>query len=469
MKKLKNFLLAACLLLALAGCAADPVETTAPAEQSVPTNTMTGQELMNEMKIGWNLGNTFDAPDGELSWGNPVTTGEMIRKVKELGFNTIRIPISWHKHVGEAPEYAINENWLKRIDMVVNDALDAGLYVIINSHHDNDQYMPVPDNREAAKGYLSAIWSQIADHFKDADYRLIFQTMNEPRVVGSAYEWSVNNNNQDCVEAQKVVNELNQTALDAIRATGGKNADRFVIVSPYAGSLSAIWSQIADHFKDADYRLIFQTMNEPRVVGSAYEWSVNNNNQDCVEAQKVVNELNQTALDAIRATGGKNADRFVIVSPYAGSPGAATSIHFQLPEDSAEGKLIVSVHAYTPYNLCLNVNSTESGFTQRHAAEIDSFMKSVNFKFVQKGIPVIIDEMGCINKDNPEARNQWARTYISTAREYGMICCWWDNGVISGSGERFGLLDRRKLEVYGQSRSAYEGLMEGLTLNAAEG
>lgn len=386
MKKLKNFLLAACLLLALAGCAADPVETTAPAEQSVPTNTMTGQELMNEMKIGWNLGNTFDAPDGELSWGNPVTTGEMIRKVKELGFNTIRIPISWHKHVGEAPEYAINENWLKRIDMVVNDALDAGLYVIINSHHDNDQYMPVPDNREAAKGYLSAIWSQIADHFKDADYRLIFQTMNEPRVVGSAYEWSVNNNNQDCVEAQKVVNELNQTALDAIRATGGKNADRFVIVSPYAGS-----------------------------------------------------------------------------------PGAATSIHFQLPEDSAEGKLIVSVHAYTPYNLCLNVNSTESGFTQRHAAEIDSFMKSVNFKFVQKGIPVIIDEMGCINKDNPEARNQWARTYISTAREYGMICCWWDNGVISGSGERFGLLDRRKLEVYGQSRSAYEGLMEGLTLNAAEG
>lgn len=385
MKKLKNFLLAACLLLVLAGCGADPVETTAPAEQSVPTNTMTGQELMNEMKIGWNLGNTFDAPDGELSWGNPVTTGEMIRKVKELGFNTIRIPISWHKHVGEAPEYAINENWLKRIDMVVNDALDAGLYVIINSHHDNDQYMPAPDNREAGKAYLSAIWTQIATHFKDADYRLIFQTMNEPRVVGSAYEWSVNNNNQDCVAAQKVVNELNQTALDAIRATGGKNADRFVIVSPYAGS-----------------------------------------------------------------------------------PGAATSIHFQLPEDSAEGKLIVSVHAYTPYNLCLNVNSTESVFTQRHAAEIESFMKSVNFKFVQKGIPVIIDEMGCINKDNPEARNQWARTYISTAREYGMICCWWDNGVISGSGERFGLLDRRKLEVYGQSQSAYEGLMEGLTLNAAE-
>lgn len=377
MKRIFCLLTALCLLLPLAACGtAGSGTTTEPTD--ISQNTMTGEELMNEMKIGWNLGNTFDAPEGETAWGNPLTTREMVEKIHELGFNTIRIPISWHKHVSAAPEYTIDENWLKRVETVVNHALDCGMYVIINSHHDNDVYSPTPDNEEAAKTFLTAIWTQVATRFKDADYRLIFQTMNEPRVVGSSYEWSV---------------------------------------------------------------------------------SVQN--PDCMASVEVVNQLNQTAVDAIRATGGRNADRWVIVSPYAGSPGAATLSQFRLPEDPA-GKLIVSVHAYTPYNLCLNVNSAESEFQASHLTEIKSFMRSVNTKFVQKGIPVIIDEMGIINKDNPEARYEWAKAYVSAAREYGMICVWWDNGIAQGSGERFGLLNRRKLEVYEESQTAYQGLMDGL-------
>ena len=106
-----------CLLFALAllfsACAAPQSETlptdTQPPETvteppTEPKFDITGEELMQEMKIGWNLGNTFDAPDGETSWGNPLTTPELLQAVKALGFNTIRIPISWGKHVSPAPE-----------------------------------------------------------------------------------------------------------------------------------------------------------------------------------------------------------------------------------------------------------------------------------------------------------------------------------------------------------------------------
>ncbi len=384
MKKAGGILLALCMLFSLVACRADggssvPQDTTAPTQAY--KNTMTGEELMKEMKIGWNLGNTLDAPEGELSWGMPMTTREMIEKVHALGFDTIRIPISWHKHVGPAPEYTIDEAWLKRVETVVDYALELDMYVIINSHHDNSVYFPTPENAQSAKTFLQSIWTQIATHFRDAGHRLIFQTMNEPRIEGSSYEWNI------------------------------------------------------------DLK-----------------------NPDCVAALEVINQLNQTAVDAIRATGGANAERWIIVSAYAGSPQSSTASQFRLPEDPAR-KLIVSVHAYTPYNLCLNVNSSESTFTDSMAGDFTGFMKSLHYKFVSKGTPVIIDEMGCINKNNPDDRYAWAKAYVSAAQQYGMVCCWWDNGVVKGSGELFGILNRRKLEVHADSQSVLQGLMDGLTEN----
>ena len=389
MKRATALLLAAVLFLT-AGCAGgqektETTETTQATETvEVTGNTMTGEELMQELKIGWNLGNTFDAPDGETAWGNPFTTAELLQYVKELGFNTIRIPISWHKHVGEAPEYIIDETWMTRIDTVVNQALDAGLYVIINSHHDNEVYMPRPDNEAAAKEYLTAIWGQIAEHFKDADYHLIFQAMNEPRVEGASYEWWVDTGNADCMAAVEVVNQLNQAAVDAIRATGGNNADRFIIVSPYAANATA-----------------------------------------------------------------------------------AVLSSFRLPEDPA-GKLIVSVHAYTPYDLCLSTDVTKNTFTRAGESEISKFMGSLNRYYVQKGIPVIIDEMGIVNKENPEARYEWAKAYVATAKEKGMACVWWDNGVTTVGTESFAIINRRKLCINEVSQSVYEGLMAGLEENSEE-
>lgn len=381
MKRLLSALLVFLLLAGLTACARPPEDTT-PETSDAVFNTMTAEEAVQEMKIGWNLGNTFDAPEGETSWGQPYTTREMVQKIHDLGFNTIRIPVSWHRHVSPAPDYTIDENWLKRVETVVNYALEMDMYVIINSHHDNDLYIPTPENQEQAAAYLSAIWTQIAAHFEYADHHLIFQAMNEPRVTGSSYEWSINLQNKSCMESVEIVSQLNQVVVDAIRATGGRNADRFIIVSPYAATPMA------------------------------------------------------TLVD-----------------------------QFQLPEDTAENKLIVSIHAYTPYNLCLNTKSTDTAFLTSHVNEIKSFMKSVNYRYVKQGIPVIIDEMGIIDKKNPEDRQAWAAAYVAAAKEYGMVCCWWDNGAMNSSGENFGILDRRNLEVYSDSRSVYEGLMDGLEEN----
>ena len=384
---MKRWLTALLACLLLTGCGAAPRESVPTERESAPTtettvpvyDTIDAEEVMKEMTIGWNLGNTFDAPEGETSWGNPATTREMIQTLYDLGFRTLRIPVSWHRHVSPAPEYTIDEMFLARVKIVVDYGLEAGMYVIINSHHDNDIYMPTPENRAQGEAYLSAIWTQIAEAFEYADHHLIFQTMNEPRVVGSSYEWGIDTQNEDCMAAVEVVNGLNQAALDAIRATGGRNSDRFVIVSPYAATYMAVM-----------------------------------------------------------------VDRF------------------RMPQDSAENRLILSVHAYTPYDLCLNTRSDVAEFTVAHLTEIKNFMKNVNYRYVQKGIPVIIDEMGIINKDDPEARYAWAKAYVAAAKEYGMVCCWWDNGEVNGTGENFGILNRRKLEVHPDSQSVYEGLMAGL-------
>lgn len=354
--------------------AAGPMAAAAAGEPTPGT----AKEMAGQMKIGWNLGNTFDAPN-ETAWGNPVTTAELFKTVKDLGFNTVRIPVSWSGHTSGAPEYTIDESWMDRVETVVDQALEAGLYVIVNAHHDNGVYYPAPENAEAAEEYLAAVWSQIGDRFADRDHRLVFQTMNEPRIEGASYEWSVDAKNEDCL-----------AALD------------------------------------------------------------------------VVNELNQTALDAIRAAGGYNADRFVIVSPYAGSPTGALLSRFQMPEDSAEDRLLLSIHAYTPYDLCLDTKSKADTFTKSGRSQISKMLESLDYMYIQKGVPVVIDEMGCIDKDNAQARYEWARYYVSEAAACGIPCIWWDNGALHTTGENFGLVDRKTLAVYDECESVWRGLMDGL-------
>ena len=357
-----------CMLLLLAMLL--PLVGQAGAEEN------TAYEIMDALGVGWNLGNSFDAPEGELAWGNPRTKAELLPKVKELGFNTIRIPVSWGRHVSAAPEYTIDEAFLNRVDEVVRQALEAGLYVILDSHHDNEIYSPTPENLEQGKAYLSAIWSQLAAHFADVDEQLIFQTMNEPRVQGSSYEWELSLAKKEHREIVEIVNQLNQTALDAIRAGGGWNESRYVLVCPYAGKLSC----------------------------------------------------------------------------------AANAV-FQMPQDSAENRLMLSAHLYTPYNLCLNGDMNLNTLRARDLAQVRYELSSLDKWFIQKGIPVVVDEMGCTNKNNPDARYEWAKGFIELADSFHIPCVVWDNGYLQGSGDKFGLIDRVKLEIYPESACVYNGLM----------
>ena len=160
--------------------------------------------------------------------------------------------------------------------------------------------------------------------------------------------------------------------------------------------------------------------------------------------------MNQLFVDTVRATGGNNAERYLMLPGYAASlDGAATDL-YQLPTDEAENKLIVSVHAYTPYNFALQAPG-EGGSTDEFSidkststADINTLMKKLYDKYTSKGIPVVIGEYGARDKNNNlQDRLDYHVYYVASARAVGITCCVWDNNAFSGSGENFGLFRRR--------------------------
>lgn len=199
-------------------------------------------QLTAEMGQGWNLGNTLDAfPNGERSWGNPLTTEAMIDSIGRRGFKTLRIPVTWFPHFGPAPQYTIDSAWLNRVETVMNYALKNNMYVILNIHHDEfnkrdagSWLKPSLDGIAAVEVQLSTVWTQIATHFRAYGDHLIFETMNEPRLIGSPEEWTGGTS-----EGRSVVNLLNRAALRAIRKTGGNNATRFILCPAYAANSGA--------------------------------------------------------------------------------------------------------------------------------------------------------------------------------------------------------------------------------------
>lgn len=202
----------------------------------------TAEEIVAQMGIGWNLGNTFDATGGneqnvfsqEQSWGNPIVDRELIHAVKEAGFCTIRIPVTWYRHLSEDGTYTIDRAFLDRIKTIVDYAYEEGMFVILNVHH--EEWLNVPEldeNYEALGVELSAIWSQLAEFFGEYDQHLIFEGMNEPRMAGTDLEWSGK------PEAYAAVNYLNQVFVNTIRSSGtGYNKDRCLMIPGYAASSS---------------------------------------------------------------------------------------------------------------------------------------------------------------------------------------------------------------------------------------
>lgn len=198
-------------------------------------------EFAASLGRGWNLANTFDAcekhssekagNETETMWGNPETTKELIAYVKECGFDSVRIPVTWAQHLGDAPDYTIDSQWLDRVNTVVDWVLEYDMKAVLNVHHDDAFWLVTnEENKEISKEILTKIWAQLCDRFKDYDENLIFETMNEPRVEGSEDEWQGNE------ESREVVNFLNFAALETIRNGEGYNKTRFVMIPTYAAS-----------------------------------------------------------------------------------------------------------------------------------------------------------------------------------------------------------------------------------------
>lgn len=197
--------------------------------------------------------------------------------------------------------------------------------------------------------------------------------------------------------------------------------------------MSALWSQIAERFEKYDEHLIFEAQNEPRKQGTSVEWTGGDQ-----EGWDVVNAANQAFVDTIRVAGGCNPYRMLMIPGYAASSSSNALSHIEVPED--DDRIIVSVHAYVPYNFALNTSGTDTW--NNDTGDIDSLMSTLKKLFIDNGIPVIIGEFGALSKDNEAERAEWVRYYINAANEIGVPCLWWDNGLVTGSGERFGLISR---------------------------
>ncbi len=326
--------------------------------------------LIQELKAGWNLGNTFDATDCywvkdpmdyESAWCGVKTSEHLVEALVNAGFRTLRIPVSWHNHL--SADGTIDEAWLDRVREVASWAYDRGMYVIVNIHHDDgaDWYYPDTAHAESSEKYMRTVWTQLAAKFADFDTRLIFESVNEPRLKGTEYEWW--------------------------------------------------WDPDSASCRDAMARIV---------------------------------ALNQVFVDTVRASGGYNAERYLMVPAYDANPEYACKEAFTLPADSVENRIIVSAHAYTPYDFALQQPGVSAfSLEGNQKADIDWFMDQLFETWVSKGIPVLIGEFGAMEKNgNLQDRVDWVSYYVASARARGISCCWWDNHLFSGQGERFGLFDR---------------------------
>ena len=330
------------MTLVALGCRAQAV---APDNEGM---TLNAQEWTRDVVMGWNLGNSLECPKTETEWGNPKTTQAMIKAVADKGFNAIRIPVRWINHVNNTTEMAVNPEWLARVKEVVDWALAENMYVIINSHHE-DWYdrNPYYSKQEENNRKLGALWTSIATYFRDYGEKLIFAGTNEITV-----NWSA-----PSTEQQKVQNSYNQTFVDAVRNTGGKNYYRNLVVQTFA------------------------------------------------------------------------------CSPYHGLNG------FTIPNDKVEGRLSVEFHYYDPYDYCGNctyyywgeaykdkgsiiTNSTESTITNLFDRIFNTWMK--------QGLGVVMGEK-CV---------------VGEARKHGFAAFAWDNNQFNNGSENFGIFKRwQNMEV----------------------
>lgn len=371
MKRINRGLKAIRLIIVMAFAMLTPIIAFADDEISAFESA---NDAVKHMKVGWNLGNTLDAHNGqrvtdpkvsEIMWGQPVTTPELMQMMKEVGFGAIRVPVTWYPHMDGNNK--VDAAWMKRVHEIVDYVISTGMYCILNVHHDTgadsdntkswlkaDQ--TVYNQQKARYEYL---WQQIAEEFKDYGERLLFESYNE------------------------MLDTYNSWCFASFAAPGQYNAS---------------------------------------VATSAYN---------------AINSYAQSFVNTVRATGGNNAKRNLIVNTYGACNGAGTwNSHLQdplkqmkLPTDITEGHIIFQVHAYP------NVVSLSSA-----KDEVNQIFRDLNTYLVQKGAPVIIGEWGTSNgNDYIERRSNvlsFAKYFVEQAKAYNYAPFFW-MGLSDGTARSF--------------------------------
>ena len=388
-----SLMLAVLMLIPCVGSAEEAV-----VDNGVMREGLTALEATRLMGNGINLGNTLEACDNnvgiktntplsyETHWGQPKTTQAMIDGMKAAGFDTIRIPVAWmtnatHLYEGD---YTIDAGYMDRVEEVVRYARKAGMYVIINDHWDGGWYgmfgSESAETRALAMEAYKGMWQQIAERFRDYSDYLIFESANE---------------------------EL-----------GG----RFDENSPLYCSDSVVTYLTDD------------------------------------ERYALTNEINQTFVDVVRATGGNNATRFLLIAGYSTDINQTCDDRFQMPKDTADSKLMVSVHYYDPWSYCgasSAVSATKWGKVSDYEYMDQQLAKMT--KFTEAGYGVVIGEYGALPcsdglKDNTLA---YHTAFLDACTKYNLTNCLWDcSGLYKRVSQTFA--DDDILAMYQEKRQANE-------------
>lgn len=389
-----SLMLAVLMLIPCVGSA----EEAEAVDNGVMREGLTALEATRLMGNGINLGNTLEACDNnvgiktntplsyETHWGQPKTTQAMIDGMKAAGFDTIRIPVAWmtnatHLYEGD---YTIDADYMDRVEEVVRYARKAGMYVIINDHWDGGWYgmfgSESAETRALAMEAYKGMWQQIAERFRDYSDYLIFESANE---------------------------EL-----------GG----RFDENSPLYCSDSVVTYLTDD------------------------------------ERYALTNEINQTFVDVVRATGGNNATRFLLIAGYSTDINQTCDDRFQMPKDTVDSKLMVSVHYYDPWSYCgasSAVSATKWGKVSDYEYMDQQLAKMT--KFTEAGYGVVIGEYGALPcsdglKDNTLA---YHTAFLDACTKYNLTNCLWDcSGLYKRVSQTFA--DDDILAMYQEKRQANE-------------
>ncbi|MBR3472303.1 MAG: glycoside hydrolase family 5 protein [Prevotella sp.] len=352
---------------------------------------MTGMETdacswTSSVRMGWNLGNSMESAGGEwddssgtwknvwqanrneweTAWGNPKTTKAMLQAVKAAGFDAVRLPVRWRAHVLSEQTLQIDPLWMNRVQQIVDWCMELDLKVVLNTHHESWlEYHPVFSRQASINAALATLWKQIATRFRDYDGRLDFAGVNEVQI-----NWK-----QPTAENNAVMNSYNQTFVDAVRSTGGRNYYRNLVVQTYSCNASYGLSGL------------------------------------------------------------------------------------ELPTDVVSGRIAVEFHYYNPYNYCSGQPGSyyywgeafrdKGQIAPETESALQALFRQIRKKWFEQGYGVVVGEYGVSchyttnDRTTQEANMQYYMKCVAAeARKNGFAAFAWDNNAFGNGSEKYGIFDR---------------------------